>query len=104
VVLEPEGHEVATIEQGGYFGEMSLLTGEPRSATVLARGDAVVLEIDAELFQGIGAADPQAVERIGLAAMDRRVELESIRESARNTTVIDAPATLITRMKKFLRL
>src|SRR5260221_5083057 len=29
VVLEPEGREVATIERGGYLGEMSLLTGEP---------------------------------------------------------------------------
>ena len=36
VVLEPARQEVARIERGGYFGEMSLLTGEPRSATVLA--------------------------------------------------------------------
>ena len=34
VVLEPERQEVAGIDAGGYFGEMSLLTGEPRTATV----------------------------------------------------------------------
>jgi CRP-like cAMP-binding protein len=38
VVLEPDRREVARTERGGYFGEMSLLTGAPRSATVLARG------------------------------------------------------------------
>ena len=37
----PARQEVARIERGGYFGEMSLLTGEPRSATVLAVGDVI---------------------------------------------------------------
>jgi small-conductance mechanosensitive channel len=104
VVLEPDRREVAVIQQGGYFGEMSLLTGEPRTATVVARGDAEVLEVDAELFHAIGAADPQAVERIGLAAMARRLELDSIRDAAKNTVVADFPATFLSRMRKFLRL
>ena len=41
VVIEPERRDVATIDRGGYFGEMSLLTGDPRTATVVARGEAV---------------------------------------------------------------
>ena len=59
VLLEPERREVAVIEAGGYFGEMSLLTGDARSASVVARGDTTVLELDAELFRALGAADPQ---------------------------------------------
>jgi small-conductance mechanosensitive channel/CRP-like cAMP-binding protein len=114
VILEPaagpspgshEGaREVAVIEKDGYFGEMSLLTGEPRSATVRARGDAVVLELDADLFRRLGAADPQAVEQVGVAAMARRVELDHVRDAARSTVVADAPATLMSRMKRFLRM
>ena len=46
VVLEPSRNEVARIQPGGYFGEMSLLTGEPRTATVLAVGDVDVIEIE----------------------------------------------------------
>ena len=102
VRLEPEHREVARIPRGGYFGEMSVLTGEPRSAHVVARGDAVVLELDADVFRSLGAADPAAVERVGLAAITRRAELNQIRETLKNVAVADAPATFLARMKKFL--
>jgi CRP-like cAMP-binding protein len=104
VVLEPDRREVAVIEKGGYFGEMSLLTGDPRSASVVARGDAEVLELDAELFRALGAVDPRAVEEIGMAAMTRRAELAQMRDTTRNAAAADAPATLLGRMKRFLRL
>jgi small-conductance mechanosensitive channel len=104
VVLEPGNREVAAIEKGGYFGEMSLLTGDPRSASVVARGDTVVLELDADVFRALGAADPQAIEQIGIAAMTRRAELTQIRDAAQSTVAVDVPATFLGRMKKFLRL
>jgi CRP-like cAMP-binding protein len=102
VVVGPERQEVARIGRGGYFGEMSLLTGEPRSATVLASGDVVVVEIDAELFRRIGAIHPEAIEKIGMAAMVRRAGLEQVKAAAQTTTV--EATTFMTRMKKFLRL
>jgi small-conductance mechanosensitive channel/CRP-like cAMP-binding protein len=104
VVLEPDRREVATIEAGGYFGEMSLLTGDPRTATVLARGDTLVFEINADLFRRLGATDPQAVERVGIAAAARRVELDKVRATAMGQAVADAPATFMERMRRFLRL
>ena len=104
VVLEPGRQEVAVIEQGGYFGEMSLLTGEPRTATVVARGEAVVLELDAALFRRLGEQSPLALEQVGLAAMTRREQLERARTAARGADIADAPATFLARMKRFLRL
>jgi small-conductance mechanosensitive channel/CRP-like cAMP-binding protein len=104
VRIGPQGHEVAVIEPGGYFGEMSLLTGEPRTATVVARGDTHVIEIDAELFRRLGATNPHAVEQIGMAAVTRRAELEQARTASQGAVVSDAPATFVARMKKFLRL
>jgi small-conductance mechanosensitive channel/CRP-like cAMP-binding protein len=103
VTLESAGREVAAIEQGGYFGEMSLLTGEPRSATVSARGDVQVIEIDAEVFRRLGAHSPDAIEQVAVAALLRRSQLEEVRSAASNAAVADAPATFLARMRKFLR-
>ena len=105
VVLEPARQEVAVIPAGGYFGEMSLLTGEPRTATVLAREDVVVMEIDAAQFRRLGDIDANAVERIGLAAITRRNELDATRSAAaQGTAVADPPSTFLARMRKFLHL
>ena len=98
------GVQLAVIEPGGYFGEMSLLTGEPRTATVVARGEAVVLELDAPLFRRLGEESPQTLEQVGLAAMTRREQLERARTVARDAGLGDAPATFLARMKRFLRL
>jgi small-conductance mechanosensitive channel/CRP-like cAMP-binding protein len=103
VVLEPDRREVATIDRGGYFGEMSLLTGEPRTATVVARGDASVLDIEADVFRSLGAVNPQALEQVGVAAAARRVELDQMRTAGTGTAVADAPATFLGRMRRFLR-
>jgi small-conductance mechanosensitive channel len=104
VVVEPDRREVAVIEKGGYFGEMSLLTGDARSASVVARGDMTVLELDAEVFRALGAADPRAVDHIGLAAVTRRTHLTQVKDATQTAAVADAPATFLGRMRKFLGL
>lgn len=75
--------EVARIEAGGYFGEMSLLTGAPRSATVTARGDCVVLEISADAFRTYVRSHPEVVEPLAAAAEARRRELDKTRAETR---------------------
>jgi small-conductance mechanosensitive channel/CRP-like cAMP-binding protein len=104
VVIAPDRREVATIEPGGYFGEMSLLTGDPRTATVVARGETVLLEITAEQFRKLGEENPRALEQVAMATVARREELDRVRSAGRGTAVADAPATFLARMKKFLRL
>ena len=103
VVLEPSREEIARIEPGGYFGEMSLLTGEPRSATVLAVGDLVAVEIGADLFRRLAIVHPEAIEKIGMAAMVRKAGLEQMKTAAAGAATVET-TTFMTRMKKFLRL
>jgi CRP-like cAMP-binding protein len=106
VVVEPVGHEVASIAEGGYFGEMSLLTGEPRSASVYAAGDCTVLELTAETLRRVALANPAVVERISLAVATRRTELERQKLAAVSAvpSVQASPQTFLARVRQFLRL
>jgi small-conductance mechanosensitive channel/CRP-like cAMP-binding protein len=105
VLTGKDDHEVATIDAGGYFGEMSLLTGEPRSATVAARGDCRVVEIEAEAFRAVAEANPMVLEHVALAAVARREGLASARAvAAAQVATTDTARSFIVRMKRFLRL
>ncbi len=58
---------IAVLGEGSAFGEMSLLSGDPRSATIRAIEDTEVLEIDKRDFDYLVATDREfsdAVERI----------------------------------------
>ena len=105
VTIGPARQEVATLEAGGYFGEMSLLTGDPRTADVSAVGDCRLLEITAETFRRTLLANPQVVEKVAAVVEERRVGLEHTRRSApAEVAAVQAPISLIARIQKFLRL
>ena len=105
VTLGPTRQEVATIETGGYFGEMSLLTGEPRTAAVVAVGDCQLLEITADTFRRLVLANPAIVERITSVVGERRAGLERTKlAAAAPVAVQEAKRSLLARVQQFLRL
>jgi CRP-like cAMP-binding protein len=104
VVLEPGGQEVATIPAGGFFGEMSMLTGDRRTATVKAVGDTNVLEISAKDFRHLAAANPGLLDYISTVVATRRTGLDDAKAIAAASS---APATrdsFLARMRRFLTL
>ena len=62
---------VATVSEGDYFGEVSLLTDQPRTASVLARTDLMLLSLSSNDLEAVLSAYPQAAARIELAAKER---------------------------------
>jgi small-conductance mechanosensitive channel/CRP-like cAMP-binding protein len=102
VLLEPGDHEVARLGAGGFFGEMSLLTGAPRNATVRTTCDSELLEITGEAFRRFVLANPAVVEQIGAAVARRRAELEERRASGAAAAQVEPPHTLIDRIRRYL--
>ena len=62
--------EVAELTDGAFFGEMGVITDQPRSATVRARGDLSLLRIPKQAVRAILEDYPkvkEVVAKIGLA-------------------------------------
>jgi small-conductance mechanosensitive channel/CRP-like cAMP-binding protein len=97
--------EVARHSAGGFFGEMSLLTGDPRTATITAVTDCELLEIGAEAFRRVVLADAAVVDKVTAAVAVRRAELEQHRAvRAVDTTAPEPSQNLVARVRRFLRL
>lgn len=73
-------HILATITAGGFFGEMGLLTGEPRSANVYAMSDCWCYRLDKDAFIHILEKRPELAEEISRLLVVRRAELEAVME------------------------
>ena len=58
--VEVDGRLVRELGPGAILGELALLTGEPRSASVRARRDSTVLEVPRDAFEDLLATDPTA--------------------------------------------
>jgi CRP-like cAMP-binding protein len=69
--------EVARLSTGETFGEMSLLTGEPRAATVVAATDALLLELDRPTFARLFAGHDGLAPKLAQVLADRRSQLDS---------------------------
>jgi small-conductance mechanosensitive channel/CRP-like cAMP-binding protein len=105
VTLEPSGQEVFRFHGQGFFGEMSLLTGEPRTATVTAVTACDLLEITADAFRRFVLARPASVEAIGMATAQRATELTRLRNAgAASDRPVEPPASLVSRIRRFLRI
>ena len=62
---------LANLDAGAYFGEMSLLTGAPRSATVTAAGPVDLFMLDREAVAPILASDPAVAETLSHVLAER---------------------------------
>src|SRR5690242_16359855 len=77
---------VATLNEGDFFGEMALFTGEPRTANVLALEETEVLEIGHAAMKRVFDTNPDLVESLSFIMAERRQGLASqTDDSATNT-------------------
>jgi CRP-like cAMP-binding protein len=82
----PDGSEkemrVAQVRAGEFFGEMSLLTGEPRTATIQAATESVVYEITKDAVERLFAKRPELMESMSHVVADRKLRSAEAYEKA----------------------
>lgn len=81
VIVEKPGtysRRVATLSGGNFFGEMSLLTGEKRTATVRAQEDSMLISIGKQAFQEMLESHPEVSHGLAEALAHRQAELDQM--------------------------
>ncbi len=101
-------HEVARLGEGKFFGEMALMTGEPRTATVRAASDCELLVIGSDTFKRSLESSPDLLERVSHVLAERQAVLEakaSARaEEANKDVVAERENQLLRRIRGFFSL
>ena len=71
---------VATVKAPDFFGEMGLMTGEPRSADVVATTDVDCFRLGKETFEKVFLQRPEIANELSEKLATRRVELIAVRD------------------------
>ncbi len=111
IVYSEKGKEYKTefmVESGGIFGEMSLFTGMPRTATGIVMEESELLEIEVEDFAIILERHPDLAELIADLVSTRNKKnqefLKKIKElSAKDIETSTNKHSILERLKSFIK-
>jgi small-conductance mechanosensitive channel/CRP-like cAMP-binding protein len=95
---------VAVLEPGNFFGEMALLTGEPRNADVHALDEVEVLEIRKPVIQQLFNDNAELAGALSLKITERQAELTEHARSLPEHVKQAQRETMLRRIKRFFSL
>jgi CRP-like cAMP-binding protein len=99
---------VATLSTGDCFGEISLLTGEPRSATVVAKLDCEVVEIEKQTIGILLREHPELADSLSETVVARRsataLQLANAPENDENLQLAASKEGFLKRLRQFFQL
>ena len=111
VSVEKNGSHVrvGVLRQGDCFGEMSLLTGEKRTATVRAEKDCEVVEISKPIMGELLRSSPACLDQLSSLLAHRKIETEGIVKDAQVPSEQaekerEYAASFVSRLKSFFEL
>ncbi|CAA9268861.1 MAG: hypothetical protein AVDCRST_MAG42-3324 [uncultured Chthoniobacterales bacterium] len=100
---------VGVLRQGDCFGEMSLLTGEKRTATIRAEKDCEVIEISKGVMADLLRNAPQCMNQLSEILAKRKLETEGVMKEAalhpeQATKQREYTASFLGRLRSFFEL
>jgi CRP-like cAMP-binding protein len=108
VLYEPPSgpaQSIGILGAGQFFGEMALLTGDARAATVVAKTDVECYRLDRASFQTLLLARPEMAEEISKVIGSRRADLERVRDAfAAPAGAAEQQLDLSARIRRFFGL
>jgi CRP-like cAMP-binding protein/small-conductance mechanosensitive channel len=111
VYMELPGGErrvLRNLERGSFFGEMGLMTGAPRSATVMAKTDVECYRVDKEMFEEILRARPAIAEEMSQVMAARKAEqdvaMHTTDEAAARQAIPQRRSEILATIRRFFGL
>lgn len=109
IVLEnsESSTEVTRLQEGEFFGEMALVTGERRKATVKAARECELIGIGHDAFERVLHESPDVVVELSRVLAERQIQLDETAAQAdmdRSSVVEEKSSLLIAKIKKFFSL
>src|SRR5262249_39981846 len=98
--------EIARLGAGKFFGEMALMTGEPRNATVRASAPCKLIRIEGSALRSVLASAPGVAEHVSRVIAERQANPHSSEPTAtiRDSSVEERSSLLLGRIRRFFSL
>lgn len=97
---------IATIKSNQYFGEMSLLTGEAVSATILTKEDSIIIEINHDTMANLFSKRPDFMEKISQVVIQRKqsnIDIQASMNQQKKAVKDNLVGMLVKKIKTFFK-
>ncbi len=96
---------VGSLREGEFFGEMSLLTGERRKATVIAASEVHLVEISKEDIEPVIKANPDLLEKLSaILAQREEMNIEQKKRAELSRASVSGKEVFLKKLKAFFGL
>ena len=103
-----ERHMLNVLTDGNFFGEMGMMTGAPRTASVIAKTDVECYRLDKVAFEEIILERPGIADEISNILVERRTQLDSalqnLDEETKDKTIHRQHNEVLATVKRFFGL
>lgn len=96
--------KLSTLHRGNFFGEMSLLTGEPRSASIVARTDTLLLAIDRDGFRETLLQHPDIARQMAEILSHRAGQIAAAQAEAGGIATNRESGRILGRLRELFKL